>query len=339
MKALQCEMCGSQDMVKQDGYFVCQYCGTKYSVEEAKKMMVEGTVKVDNSDELKNLYQLARSAKEHDNRQNAAKYYDMVLAKDALNWEPNFYSAYYKFMLDEHPDANGFRASVVTVFDLISNNSVEEKVEIIKEISEKVDYVCKFRRDDLSLSAEIGKPYTGNVFGWIVEASAVEIHWGNIYKSIIEYFSDDIPNLNCFIIEHIKFLLSSVDVELVTSRGKDMVLVDYIKKFEPDYTLHIKTTSNSVSSESGGCYVATAVYGSYDCPEVWTLRRFRDFTLAKSFFGRLFIRTYYAISPTLVKWFGETKWFKNLWKPTLDKMVARLNEKGVENTPYDDIVW
>lgn len=23
---------------------------------------------------------------------------------------------------------------------------------------------------------------------------------------------------------------------------------------------------------SGGCYVATCVYGSYDCPEVWTLR-------------------------------------------------------------------
>lgn len=99
------------------------------------------------------------------------------------------------------------------------------------------------------------------------------------------------------------------------------------------------SSSGVTTTSSGGCYVATAVYGSYDCPEVWTLRRFRDFTLAKSFFGRLFIRTYYAISPTLVKWFGETKWFKNLWKPTLDKMVTRLNEKGVENTPYDDIVW
>ena len=29
-----------------------------------------------------------------------------------------------------------------------------------------------------------------------------------------------------------------------------------------------------------GCYVATSVYGSYDCPEVWTLRRFRDEVLA-----------------------------------------------------------
>ena len=46
MKALQCEMCGSQDLVKDGGVFVCQSCGTKYTVEEAKKMMVEGTVDV-----------------------------------------------------------------------------------------------------------------------------------------------------------------------------------------------------------------------------------------------------------------------------------------------------
>ena len=37
MKALQCEMCGSQDLVKDGGVFVCQSCGTKYTVEEAKK--------------------------------------------------------------------------------------------------------------------------------------------------------------------------------------------------------------------------------------------------------------------------------------------------------------
>lgn len=90
---------------------------------------------------------------------------------------------------------------------------------------------------------------------------------------------------------------------------------------------------------TGGCYVATAVYGSYDCPQVWTLRRYRDFILAKSWYGRLFVRTYYAISPTLVKWFGNTEWFKNLWRPTLDKMVKKLQAQGVENDPYEDLNW
>lgn len=88
-----------------------------------------------------------------------------------------------------------------------------------------------------------------------------------------------------------------------------------------------------------GCYVATCVYGSYDCPQVWTLRRFRDYELAKTWYGRAFIHTYYAISPTLVKWFGKTKWFKNMWKPKLDKMVKELQQKGVESSPYEDKMW
>lgn len=89
----------------------------------------------------------------------------------------------------------------------------------------------------------------------------------------------------------------------------------------------------------GGCYVATAVYGSYDCPQVWTLRRYRDYTLAKTWYGRAFIHVYYAISPTLVKWFGEKSWFKKMWKKKLDKMVRNLNEEGVEDTPYSDLPW
>lgn len=89
-------------------------------------------------------------------------------------------------------------------------------------------------------------------------------------------------------------------------------------------------------SSSGGCYIATCVYGSYDCPEVWTLRRFRDDILATNIFGRAFIKIYYVVSPTLVKWFGNTSWFKKLWKTRLDKMVSALKDKGVEGTPYED---
>lgn len=97
-----------------------------------------------------------------------------------------------------------------------------------------------------------------------------------------------------------------------------------------NYTAQNSSTQNN---SSGGCYIATSVYGSYDCPQVWTLRRFRDFTLAETWYGRAFIRTYYAISPTLVKWFGHTEWFKRMWKGKLDRMVANLNAEGVEDTP------
>ena len=85
-----------------------------------------------------------------------------------------------------------------------------------------------------------------------------------------------------------------------------------------------------------GCYIATSVYGSYDCPEVWTLRRFRDGKLATNFFGLLFIKLYYAISPILVKIFGNRKWFRVFWKKRLDKFVSVLNSVGFSNKPYSD---
>ena len=89
-------------------------------------------------------------------------------------------------------------------------------------------------------------------------------------------------------------------------------------------------------AKSGGCYIATSVYGSYDCPEVWTLRRFRDNKLAPNLFGALFIKLYYFISPTLVKMFGEEKWFQCFWKKRLDKFVVYLNDAGFSDKPYID---
>lgn len=63
------------------------------------------------------------------------------------------------------------------------------------------------------------------------------------------------------------------------------------------------------------------------------------YVLAASLLGRLFIRTYYAVSPALVKWFGDTRWFKKLWRGHLDRMVSRLNAQGVADTPYEDKNW
>lgn len=95
-------------------------------------------------------------------------------------------------------------------------------------------------------------------------------------------------------------------------------------------------TNNYNNNSGGGCYVATAVYGSYDCPQVWTLRRFRDFSLAKKWYGRAFIKFYYAVSPTMVKYFGNMPWFKNYFRKRLDKLVAELNDQGYGNEPYYD---
>lgn len=61
--------------------------------------------------------------------------------------------------------------------------------------------------------------------------------------------------------------------------------------------------------------------------------------LAKTFFGRIFIRICYAISPTMVRWYGNYSWLHRLWQGGLDKIVAVLHAKGFDGAPYEDMNW
>jgi tetratricopeptide (TPR) repeat protein len=96
------------------------------------------------------------------------------------------------------------------------------------------------------------------------------------------------------------------------------------------------TNSATTGKQKGGCYVATAVYGSYDCPEVWVLRRWRDNRLASSSSGRRFIRLYYRFSPTVVRVVGNERWFAYAVRRPLDRFVARLLAAGYSSLPYSD---
>lgn len=94
--------------------------------------------------------------------------------------------------------------------------------------------------------------------------------------------------------------------------------------------------TDNAQRQSGGCYIATVVYGSYDAPEVRVLRCYRDQRLATSWFGRAFIRLYYAVSPWLVEHFGAFEPIKAVWKAFLDPLVRKLRIKGYGNSPYSD---
>jgi hypothetical protein len=54
MKAIKCELCGSNQLIKKDGYFQCEYCETKYTLEEARKLIgsveIKGDVSVKEAD-------------------------------------------------------------------------------------------------------------------------------------------------------------------------------------------------------------------------------------------------------------------------------------------------
>lgn len=351
MKQLTCEICGSTDLIKQDGLFVCQSCGTKYSVEEAKNMMGAGavdagnnTAKADTSGELANLYQIARRAKSDENAENAAKYYDMVLIKDPTSWEASFYVVYYKAMQCKIAQIQSAGNSVANCIDTVlrlirdhvsdkkeQNLACAEVVLRVRLISSMLFNAAKNHYD--GIDSQIRLNYRQE---WLNNAFAAMRCVYQLGDSLDALFGTDTDANRMSVAawkQGVEWHQSMIRYLSDKDSNRSIVngYISKIKKYDSSYT--------APEESKGACYVATAVYGSYDCPQVWTLRRFRDHTLAKTWYGRAFIRTYYAISPTLVKWFGHTEWFKRIWKGKLDRIVANLNTRGIEDTPYEDKGW
>ena len=359
--AIVCEMCGSSNLIKQNGVFVCQSCGIKYSLEEARKLMAGGTVDIVKtanvkiavpqpqmptppdpgramSEKLKNLYTLARRAKDENNSENAEKYYGLILLEDPESWEANFYQIFYKAMSCKIAEIDSAATSVErclkNVLDLITREPDEGKRnDAFSEVTDKATDIAAMLANAASnhfenIDSEIKSQYTQDYINNILSSAQICYTLGDLLDSMnqtnLSHFSWKTAiniHVNC-----IQYLEDKNAHKNVLDKYASM-----IRRTEPGYVLP--------NIPSSGCYIASAVYGSYDCPEVWTLRRFRDFQLGMSWYGRLFIRTYYAVSPQLVKHFGHTRPFQVFWRKKLDRLVRKLNDQGVSDAPYVDRRW
>lgn len=70
-----------------------------------------------------------------------------------------------------------------------------------------------------------------------------------------------------------------------------------------------------------GCFIATAVYGSYDHPDVKVFRGFRDNVLQQSSLGRQFIAWYYDHGPRWAEWLKEHEAVSALVRLTLTALA------------------
>jgi hypothetical protein len=64
------------------------------------------------------------------------------------------------------------------------------------------------------------------------------------------------------------------------------------------------------SSGGGGCFIATAAYGSALHPKVNALRQFRDGYLMTNALGRAFVSAYYRASPPLANFIARHDWLR-----------------------------
>lgn len=71
------------------------------------------------------------------------------------------------------------------------------------------------------------------------------------------------------------------------------------------------------------CFIATAIYGP-DAPETNFLRAWRDRVLMSSMLGRVLVRSYYAISPSLVPMLARSARAAAVVRAALNRVLAML---------------
>lgn len=213
----------------------------------------------------------------------------------------------------------------------VSTNEMTAKQLVIKQ-----NAVIKFHDFD----GQDGKHHTffvcGNITGYVSPNAKKAIESGCTIDNLkyAEISKDGEAPVSCLMVVGNEHVANITSFKKNYSREVKNIQTPACAQ-RPTHTLK-QTTPKSSNTSSGGCYIATAIYGSYNCPEVWTLRRFRDNFLSKYLIGRLFIKAYYTISPTLVKLFGHKIWFYNLVKPILDSFVFNLKNNGFDSNPYED---
>jgi hypothetical protein len=176
MKRIVCEVCGSNEIVKDGDFFVCQSCGCKYTADQVKKMVIEGTVevtgtvKVDSSDQFNNFLRLSKDSLAAKDAQAAFSY-----AGKALELNPKSPAAWIQKM--------GCIKYLATMGDLrldemvqYGNKAIENAEENEKQNVRKEVYTSWLKRGAELLSLAISKLNDTDAIRQLYE-SAKAISW------------------------------------------------------------------------------------------------------------------------------------------------------------------
>ncbi|MEY8338202.1 tetratricopeptide repeat protein [Lachnospiraceae bacterium 62-35] len=366
--AAKCTQCGANievDNTKEAG--ICKFCGTAFITEKAiNNYIINNTYNIQSASliippkNIGNLKKLGNEEYQKGNYDKAYEYFSKVLEISEDNE-----CVFKRKIIDQLGNSSelvytDFPKILKPYYESInmSEMSYEEKLSAIQSACEDCyDVISKFYYKKRNQCITVGKIINNSYVTFLLACR--DSVWA--IKHLVDFeftIINDYKEIENLILSQCDFAILVLDSQTKrygtnnSSYGCYTLTGDFADQCYENASIiagyknkitQYSLPDNLISPNNGGkgikingCYIATCVYGSYDCPQVWTLRRFRDCTLDETWYGRLFIRCYYAISPILVKWLGEAAWFRTFWKANLDKLVADLNSKGVEDTYYND---
>jgi hypothetical protein len=89
-----------------------------------------------------------------------------------------------------------------------------------------------------------------------------------------------------------------------------------------DYSI----AANFVAAPSGGCFIATAAYGTPTAEQIDVLREYRDTVLLESTAGSLFVSLYYQLSPPVADFIAGNEPLRTLVREFLIDPIVRVVE-------------
>jgi hypothetical protein len=92
------------------------------------------------------------------------------------------------------------------------------------------------------------------------------------------------------------------------------------------YVTKIKNIDPNYKAPTPGCFIATAVTGSFNHPDVLQLRRFRDNYLLNRKIGQMVVKVYYIYSPTFAEKIKNKKALKGILHIWLIKPIATITK-------------